>query len=235
MEKHYPQSPYLFCAGNPMRFVDPEGQEWREKNNIISVSLNLMVEGFDDGFLDTYKKTVSTMFDEIIQSASGGSYRGEVVFHTNDPNIVQSLSFSTSMDKSIGGTTSWVYSTINLLDNSGQLQSFYELAKTTIHELFHTVRLDHPFENTQTRDTQLIKTGPNSYKTTAFTDPNIVNNIMNYSLITIDGKYGDDMRYITKGQFEFIRKEIYLQYLGYGYNKEFNDYWESFPGLHVGN
>ena len=24
-EKFYPQSPYLFCAGNPMRFVDPEG------------------------------------------------------------------------------------------------------------------------------------------------------------------------------------------------------------------
>ena len=24
-EKYYPQSPYLFCAGNPMKFVDPDG------------------------------------------------------------------------------------------------------------------------------------------------------------------------------------------------------------------
>ena len=233
-EKFYPQSPYLFCAGNPMKFVDTTGQEWKEKNKIISVSLNLMAEGFDDDFLDTYKKTVSTMFDEIIRSASGGSYGGEIVFYTNNPDIVQSLSFVASMDNSIGGTTTWMYSNINPYDNSGKIQSFTELAKTTIHELFHTIRLEHPFEKTHTRDTQLIKIGPNSYNTTAFTDPNIVNNIMNYSFISIDGKYGNDMRYITKGQFEFIRKEIYLQYLGYGYNKKFDDYWESFPGLPVG-
>ncbi len=24
-EKYYPHSPYLFCAGNPMKFVDPDG------------------------------------------------------------------------------------------------------------------------------------------------------------------------------------------------------------------
>ena len=186
-EKFYPQSPYLFCAGNPMKIVDPTGQEWKEKNKIISVSLNLMAEGFDDDFLDTYKKTVSTMFDEIIRSASGGSYGGEIVFYTNNPEIVQSLSFVASMDNSIGGTTTWMYSIINSYDNSGKIQSFTELAKTTIHELFHTIRLEHPFEKTQTRDTQLIKIGPNSYNTTAFTDPNIVNNIMNYSFISIDG------------------------------------------------
>ena len=146
-----------------------------------------MAEGFDDDFLDTYKKTVSTMFDEIIRSASGGSYGGEIVFYTNNPEIVQSLSFVASMDNSIGGTTTWMYSIINSYDNSGKIQSFTELAKTTIHELFHTIRLEHPFEKTQTRDTQLIKIGPNSYNTTAFTDPNIVNNIMNYSFISIDG------------------------------------------------
>ena len=46
---------------------------------------------------------------------------------------------------------------------------------------------------------------------------------MNYSFISIDGKYGDDMRYLTKGQFDSIRKEIYLQNLGYGFNKYYND------------
>jgi len=54
---------------------------------------------------------------------------------------------------------------------------------------------------------------------------------MNYSFIKIDGKSGEDMRFLTKGQFDFIRKEIYLQSIGYGLNKLRNDdYWQSFPG-----
>ncbi len=32
-EKYYLHSPYLFCAGNPMKFVDPEGRNWYKKGN----------------------------------------------------------------------------------------------------------------------------------------------------------------------------------------------------------
>lgn len=32
-EKYYAHSPYLFCAGNPVRFVDPEGEIWYSVNS----------------------------------------------------------------------------------------------------------------------------------------------------------------------------------------------------------
>jgi len=42
-EKYYLHSPYLFCAGNPMRFVDPEGEIWYSvysKGHIMVVDEN---------------------------------------------------------------------------------------------------------------------------------------------------------------------------------------------------
>ena len=35
-EKYYPHSPYLFCAGNPMRFVDPTGMLTDDYYNLIN-------------------------------------------------------------------------------------------------------------------------------------------------------------------------------------------------------
>lgn len=137
---------------------------------------------------------------------------------------------------------------MNPYDKNGILLSAEDIAQSAIHEILHTVRLDHPFEITQSWDTHLIKIAPNEYISSYFTDPNIVNNIMNYSCISINGKHGNDMRYLTKGQFEFMRKEIYLQSQGLGvfnpgspiseeslskYYHRYESYWNNIPGIPV--
>ena len=71
------------------------------------------------------------------------------------------------------------------------------------------------------------------------TDMNIRNNIMSYHGIIIDHQKGNNLIYLTKGQFDFLLKEIELQNQGYGYmNKgksynEYMDYWLNWPGTRV--
>ena len=148
------------------------------------------------------------------------------------------------LDSSIGGITNKAFSTVNVHDHYGNLLPADIVAQSSIHEILHTVRLGHPFEITQSEDTKLIRTGPNSFETTDKTDSNIVNNIMNYGSITIDGKRGDNMVFLTPGQLSFIRKEIYMQSQGYGFMKgipvnyntinEYDEnYWMDFPGTAV--
>lgn len=40
---------------------------------------------------------------------------------------------------------------------------------------------------------------------------------MNYSMIRVNGQYGTNMGKITKGQLDYVLKEIDLQKQGYGY------------------
>lgn len=56
--------------------------------------------------------------------------------------------------------------------------------------------------------------------TTPTTDKNIVNNIMNYPIITIDGQKGSNLNSLTKGQLNFMLKEIDLQNQGYSMSSD---------------
>ena len=231
-----------------MNKIDLNGREWIEKGKVISVYLNISAEGINNDQMDIYKHAISEMFNEMISSASNGFFEGNVYFFDNNPSIVQSLTLSSFCDPSIGGQTSYMSSFVNPYDENGILLPAEVVAQSSIHEMLHTLRLGHPFEITQSWDTQLIKIGPNEYKSALFTDPNIVNNIMNYSNISVDGKHGYNMRFLTSGQFEFLRREIYLQKHGYGYwrsassdleeslyryHKYYESYWKNFPGLPV--
>ena len=247
--KYYGVNAYSYCGGDPVILVDNNGKEWRESKGVISVSLNFSAsELLSNRQINAYKLAIQTLFNQMIVEVSEGAFSGEIVFLNNDPNIVQSLSLDYFSDNNIGGSTSIMSSRINIIGKNGSIASPMEVAQSAVHEILHTVRLDHPFETTQVSDTELIKNGNNSFITTSNTDPNIANNIMNYSFIAINGQRGTDLTHLTKGQFDFIRKEIMLQRLGYGFFKKNSDisyngnlinhaiyqwYWEKVPGAPV--
>lgn len=62
---------------------------------------------------------------------------------------------------------------------------------------------------------------------------------MNYSMIRVNGQYGTNMGKITKGQLDYVLKEIDLQKQGYGYlgrgksYESYMDYWLNWPGKPV--
>ena len=236
-EKYYHISPYVYCAGNPVNLVDPDGREWDVVNGVVTIYLNFTNSaGLTDEQLMQYKNAVISLFNSTISSASSGSLSGNVVFYENNPDLVQTVDFGTFGDNSFGGSTSYMSSFINVNDKDGNMGSPESIAQTTVHELFHTVRLHHPFEYTQSADTELISLGANSFTTTENTNPNIVNNIMSYSNISINGEKGTNMVYLTPGQLEHIMREIQLQKQGYGFLgrgktfKEYEKYWNEWPG-----
>ena len=174
------------------------------------------------------------MFNNVISRVSDGKYAGQVCFY-NNADLIQSIDFGKFGSDSFGGQTTYMNSFNNVFAGGLELDAL-NVAQSSVHELFHTLRLAHPFELTQSEDTELHKNGVNNYSSTSNTDKNIVNNIMSYQRILIDGKKGDNLINLTKGQFDFILKEIDLQNQGYGYmNKgkgyeEYMDYWLNWPG-----
>ena len=126
------------------------------------------------------------------------------------------------------------------------------VGEDAVHEMLHTLRLAHPFEMTQTTDTKLLRVAPNSFVSTPTTDANIVNNIMSYPMIMVNGQKGTNLVFLTNGQLNFMLNEINLQNQGYGflpkynpsltseqnatlYNLYYENYWLNIPGTSVGN
>nr|MCR5363255.1 hypothetical protein [Bacteroidales bacterium] len=251
-EKYFPITPYAYCAGDPVRCYDPDGMEWEDNGSVITVTVNVSnSDNIDNKVLESYKKAIAFEFNRIITIASLGKYSGSIIFRANDNSIIQTLSFERFGDSDLGGSTHYMFSSINVNDKDGQLASPEIVAQSTLHELFHTIGLTHPFDLTQTADTELLKIGPNQYISTKNTDDHILNNVMNYPIIQINGQYCNDMRYLTPGQFEIVRKEIVLQKAGFGYPQltatgsslinrflhkvMYSNYWYNYKGNPVKN
>ena len=103
--------------------------------------------------------------------------------------------------------------------NNGELLSPEEFAEVYVHELLHTARLSHPFESTQTKDTELVKVpGDNQFVTTDVSAPTAQGNIMNYGTTVIDGVKQSEtsMDKLTTGQLNLLINEIELQMSGVG-------------------
>lgn len=238
--------------------IDGNGKEWtqstdRDGNTVINVALNLSVSGnFTKEQIAAYKDAITTQFNKMINTASNGAIQGTVTFYEGNKDIVQTLYLGPMADNKIGGLTNEFYSSVNLYNKMGTQRSYSEIASDAIHEILHTLRLGHPFEITQTEDTRLLRVAPNSVISLPTTDPDIINNIMNYPQTIIDGKTSKNQNMLTKGQLQFMMKEIELQNKGFGfkprynnalsneenmkaYKKLYTDYWNNIPGEPVKN
>lgn len=149
----------------------------------------------------------------------------------------------------VSGLNGFGQAGVNLYNKDGSLKTPTEAALVVVHELLHTLRFEHPFDKTQGADTELIHVADKNYQSTPLTDPNILFNIMNYSMIYIDGKNAGNapLNLMTKDQLKMMQNEINMQKHGYGvspkfdpdasseerrnlYNKFYQDYWFDTPG-----
>jgi hypothetical protein len=263
-------SPYAFSENRVIDGIELEGREWDKSTDdngttTVSVNVNLDVDeelGLSEDQVNTYTDAISQKLNDLLTDASGGTHSGVVTFDGGEETnqVIPSLSIygkkhTGSPDSPmIGGLTFNQHSSVNVYKKDGSLKSAEELADDAAHELLHTLRLAHPFERTQTVDTELTRgDGRNQYLSTESTDPSITNNIMNYPMINIDGT---NLRSclqncsITSGQLEFILHEIDLQKQGYGVRpkfdqtrsreefikdveEKFDNYWFETPGEKV--
>jgi RHS repeat-associated protein len=253
-EKHPSISSYAYCASNPVKYIDPDGNEWdytvdANGHTTINVTLNMSMSGnYTADQINAYKSAIAAQFHNTIFESSGGTMSGTITYHEGDPDIKQTLVLG-KMNGIIGGMTTKFGSSVNLFNPAGELRSFSDIGLDATHEMLHTLRLEHPFVITQAEDTKLLRVAPNSFISTPTTDKNIANNIMNYSMITFDGLKSSNQTALTKGQLNFMLNEIDLQNQGYGsykYNpalthkenmnlhkKYSDDYWNNIPGTPV--
>ena len=239
----YPwNSPYAFAENRVIDGADLEGREWDKKTDeqgkttVITSNLDFSISTDAPSFInwELYKETINNKFNEIIQDASGGSVSGEITFEKS--NVVNQLVPSLTVTKQgkvikvIGGKdlyaagqTTGNHASIPILDRHGVVRSPEEYALTVIHEILHTARIEHPFSVTQSKDTELVKVGPNDFITTKNTDKGISQNIMMYNSKTIDGYSleNETLDKITPGQLNVLENEINRQKSGEGTNGKF--------------
>lgn len=223
----------------------------------VFVNLGCEINYLADGFTkNDYKDAINKQFRRTLEISSNKKITGKIFFegiHTYElPQVVPMLTIQKKASRKnlppgqtvvAGGTT---YAHMDIRSESiddGYLLK--DLAESAIHELLHTIRVGHPFTVTQSEDCKLIRTiSKLHFRTTEKTDKNIYYNIMNYNIIYINDKYLDDLwktkraEYLTKGQLNFMLKEIELQMKGAGTRSnslKFDEYWMfgEYPGERV--
>ncbi len=255
----YPHnSTYAYAENRVINGIDMEGLEWSSSIDgkgveHLNVNVNFSVDAalnLSSQQVQAYQDAINNQFRNSLELSSGGAITGAVTFNGGDEvtlgQVVPSISLygkATEPGANFGfaGNTMFEKVSLNVYNNDGSLKSPNVVGEDGAHELPHTLRTAHPFEITQSPDTRLIKTGVNEYSSTPTTNVNIKYNIMNYSMIKIDGvKLGDLWKLkpgnlLTPGQLQHMQNEIKLQTNGAGTNKDPNyfDYWINTPGIDV--
>jgi len=270
MKKYPYNSPYAFSENRVIDGVELEGLEWEQstegENTKVSVNVELSVSkesNISSEKVEEYKEAINNLFNSVLSTSSEGTVSGAVSFNggSSEERLIPQISLNGTPPDSpetgvtVEGLSGQGVASIDLYNKDGSLKSPEELAIDVVHELFHTIRLGHPFELTQGEDSKLVHLGGDSYGTTPSTDPNISYNIMMYPMQSVNGQNlgvlweskGPTM--LTKGQIEVMMKEIDLQKQGYGvykydinksqqenvkmFNKKVLFYWMDFPGTEV--
>ena len=104
-EKYYHINPYVYCAGNPVMFIDPDGREWGEKElengqNIIYANVELInnIKNLSLEEIEEYKNAVSQTFNQMVSAASNGEYVAQINF--NAPQEERQLHLQTTWEES---------------------------------------------------------------------------------------------------------------------------------------
>ena len=258
-EKYPNIGSYVYCANNPVKYVDPDGREWTYSTNAngkthIAVGVNFVVG--NDVSLNAeqvllYQNAINVQFNNTLQTSSGGNFSGTVTFeggNNSQQYTPTSYMFQTQAD--LAGLESYGSFSATLLKRDGSIKTPNEFALDYIHELLHTVRLFHPHELTQSDDTKLVFQGGGNFLSTPTTDPNILFNIMLNDKVSIDGTTTttNNMNRLTNGQLGFMLNQIDMQKQGYGIfiynnnntqienennNSRYLNYWQNFQGVPV--
>jgi RHS repeat-associated protein len=235
----YPwNSTYAFSENRLIDGVELEGREWEEVKTeygnvvAIQVTVNLKANNLlSNASLDGYKFAIQQQFNQTIFRSSNGQLAGIVKFDNSATDektgrLVPSIYLTSQEPRctghyTIAGSTSWNLIQLSMYNSDGSLVPIAEIGAIIIHELLHTLKLNHPFDEppcADISDTDLIDEGYNNYTTTISTHPYVFNNIMMYEMMTIDGQQPitSDMDLLTPGQMEFISTEIENQMGGAG-------------------
>ncbi len=270
MYKSYPwNSPYAFAENRVIDGIDLEGAEWDQStdakgNTKVSVNTNFKpAPELSAEQVQTYKTAISRQLDETLKASSGGKVSGSVSYNggTENGRAIPLLSITAVKHKkdasgyyTVDGVTVPGQASVNIYNKDNSLKTPQDVAIDAVHELLHTLRVEHPFEKTQVPDTKLTFVSASfGFLTTPATDKSIYYNIMNYSMITIDFQRLGNLwktklpTMLTKDQVGMVLHEITLQKQGYGaypkYNKNlspqqfqslgkklYTDYWNNSPG-----
>lgn len=239
-------------------FQENFGWTYIIENDIIKifVNINLNIEYLAVGCIEAdYKNIIQQQFQRILELSSNKSITGKIFFSSTyttiePPQVTIGLNISKEevVQKKenevviVGGTSMNHTQTVSQIEDDGLL--LMNLGETAIHELLHTLRLEHPQALTQAEDCTLLrsKLSPYHFKKNDNTDLNIYYNIMIYGFLYIDGNLLSDLwnykrpEYLTRGQLNFIIEEIDRQRKGEGSDKPFSnysEYWSFPPGINL--
>lgn len=232
-------------------FKENFGWTWVKIGVLLHIFVNVEWDAgcIADGCTEKdYKDAINNQFKRTLELSSGGLVTGRIFFDgycTLDlPQATVKLSTNKKPPKPddptkavVVGGTMWNSSSIGS-DETEKDDTLLDVAVTAIHELFHTLRLDHPFNRVVSEDSRLKHVGGLYFESTSQTDKKIQYNIMNYNFIYIDGVLLKDLwkykrpEYLTKGQIQFIFNQIDSQQKGDGAKKiyyNYIEYWNEYP------